>query len=131
MRTFDTGATRDTAEGKPNYGGYLSSLALRCFGRYMLKHETQADGKKREPGNWKKGIPERVYYESLLHHTLEDLMALMDGLPAREPSTTKKEALCAILFNAQGMLHEILKQELEAVSNPGQSAARTPKRSRQ
>lgn len=130
MRTFDTGATRDTSEGKPNYGGYLSSLALRCFGRYMLKHETQADGHKREPGNWKKGIPEDAYYESLLRHYIEDLLALKDGFPAREPGTTIKDTLCAIIFNAQGMLHEILKQELEAASNQGRTAARTRKRSR-
>lgn len=109
MRTFTTGATRDTAEGKPNYGGYLSALALRCFGRYMLKHEMQADGKKREPGNWKKGIPEDVYYESLLRHVLEDLVALKDGLLGREVDATVEDALCAIIFNAQGMLHERLK----------------------
>lgn len=112
MRTFVTGATRDTSEGKPNYGGYLSSLALRCFGRYMLKHELQADGQRRESGNWKKGIPERVYYESLLRHVLDDLMALMDGYPAREPDTTIEDALCAILFNTQGMLHERIKRTL-------------------
>ena len=118
MRVFETGATRDTDEGKAHYSGYLSSLALKCFGRYMLKHETQADGKKRAPGNWKNGIPEGVYYDALLRHVIEDLIAVNDGLPAREPNTTIEDALCAVIFNAQGMLHERLKSAMEAAKPP-------------
>jgi hypothetical protein len=105
MRTFATGATRDTDHGKPQYGGYLSPLVLERYGRYMLKHQTQADGQVRAADNWKKGIPKAAYFESLWRHFV-DLCFHMDQRPdlARDPDP--EEVLCAILFNTMGLLHE-------------------------
>lgn len=106
MRTFKTGATRDTAVGKPQYHGYISWKALRRFGAYMLRHQTQADGRLREADNWKKGIPEAAYVDSLCRHTVEFNDAVEDGR-----FEEAEELACAIWFNVQGFLHERLKKE--------------------
>lgn len=107
MRQFDTGATRDTDEGKLHFKGVLSPLALNRFATYMEKHRIQADGSVRDPDNWKKGIPLDTYMDSLLRHVFE-LWADWE---------TKKflpdEVLCAIFFNIQGLLHESEKLKRE------------------
>jgi len=104
LRTFETGATRDIEEGKLDYEGFLSPLVLHCFAQYMHKHRIQADGSLRDSDNWQKGIPRDAYMKSLLRH----LHALWYIHRYGEPGETQEEALCAILFNAQGYLHEIL-----------------------
>ena len=71
MRKFHTGATRDSADHKLHYGGYLSPKALLAFAKYMKKNETQADGKKREAGNWKRGMPTDAYMDSMWRHFIE------------------------------------------------------------
>ena len=106
-RQFDTGATRDTAEGKFEYGGFLSPIVLQRFGEYMHKHREQSDGTLRASDNWQKGIPVRVYLESLLRHVMDIwLYRLGFGERAKE---SYEEALCAALFNIQGLLFEELK----------------------
>jgi len=109
MRTFAGGATRDTLSNKPSYRGFLSPLVLRRFGQYMLKYQVQPNGEKRSPDNWKKGMPDDVYLDSLLRHTM-DVWLHQEGHEwfAEE---TLEEALCACLFNVQGYLHEILKKQ--------------------
>ncbi|MDE2233254.1 MAG: hypothetical protein KGJ90_03955, partial [Patescibacteria group bacterium] len=47
MRTFKSGAIRDSDQDKPDYSGYLSPRVLKAFGMYMLKHQTLPDGSKR------------------------------------------------------------------------------------
>ena len=39
MRTFDTGATRDTNTDKPDYEGFLSPLVIERYGQFMMKHQ--------------------------------------------------------------------------------------------
>lgn len=107
IRTFPTGANRDTDTGKLDYAGFLSPVALHRFAQYMHKHRTLPDGSLRDSDNWKRGMPVDEYWKSLMRHIL-DLWFHMDKCPeiAREDL---QEALCAIIFNAQGMLLEILK----------------------
>ena len=106
MRTFETGATRDTEEGKPDYEGFLSPLALERFGTYMMTHQVQADGSLRASDNWQKGMPIDSFMKSMLRHVM-DLWLLHRGY-GKGTGATQQELLCAILFNTQGMLHEIL-----------------------
>lgn len=112
MRHFASGATRDTAENKPDYKGYLSPLALRHFGRYMLKHQKQADGTMRASDNWKKGIPLDAYAQSLIRHVMEFWLAYEAAVSAASTGTQNaqwdvaEDALDAILFNTSGILHE-------------------------
>jgi hypothetical protein len=105
-REFDTGATRDTAENKPEYAGYLSPLVLKRFGDYMLLNQTQSDGTKRASDNWQNGMPLTVYEQSLMRHVMDVWLHLRGyGVQAREDLQT---ALCGVLFNAQGLLYEEL-----------------------
>lgn len=110
MRTFSSGATRDTAEGKPDYAGYLCPLVIKRYGEYMLKHQKQADGKMRDSDNWKKGMDNKVYLSSLFRH-FHDVWMELEGYKSREGL---QDALCAMLFNVQGILrNELLKQNVE------------------
>lgn len=108
MRVFETGATRDTDETKPDYEGFLSPAVIESFGRYMTAHRVQADGKLRDSDNWQKGIPRDAYMKSLIRHVL-DLWKLHRGLGAG--AVNIEEACNAILFNVQGYQHEYLKAD--------------------
>jgi hypothetical protein len=103
MRTFDTGATRDDDDTKPDYAGYLSPFVIEAFGKYMTAHRIQSDGSLRASGNWKKGIAKEVYLSSLLRHVVE-VWGIIQGGPG-----DLQESLCAVYFNAGGMLHEHLQ----------------------
>ena len=107
IRTFGTGANRDTADGKHDYRGYLSPLVMKRFGEYMTKHRVLPDGTIRSSDNWKKGIPLPEYLSSLLRHVV-DLWLLHEG-QAGVSTQDVEEALCGILFNTQGYLHEQLR----------------------
>ena len=113
MRTFDTGATRDNDEEKLDYDGFLSPLVIRRYAEYLHKHRTQADGKKRDSDNWQKGIPLATYIKSMWRHFMELWTMHRDPNPEYQDDNTMdcdmEEALCAIIFNASGYLHELLK----------------------
>jgi hypothetical protein len=113
MRTFDTGATRDTDANKPDYEGFLSPLALAAFGRYMTKHQVQADGLLRASDNWQKGIPRDVYIKSAWRHFVDwwRLHRALQEAPEPTATAAQVDALCALMFNVQGYLHELLKAE--------------------
>lgn len=102
IRTFDTGATRSPLADKPQYEGYLNPLVIKRFGEYMLKHQTQADGQRREPDNWQKGIPPESLMDSKMRHDL-DVRLHHRGYhtAAVEPM---EEALCGVLFNTMALL---------------------------
>lgn len=104
MRNFDTGATRDSADGKPVFNGFLSHEVLRSYAAYMHKNRFQADGKVRSADNWKNGIPEDVYMDSMFRHFMDVWEAHEDG--DRELLT---ESLNALLFNVMGLQYENLK----------------------
>lgn len=101
MRTFETGATRDTDEGKLDYEGFLSPFVLERFAEYMAKHQVQADGQLRTSDNWQKGIPLDAYMKSGFRH-------FMDFWFAHRGGYVDMEACCALLFNLQGYMHTVL-----------------------
>jgi hypothetical protein len=105
MRKFDTGATRDTDEGKLDYDGCLSPLALERFAQYMHMHRRQADGSMRAADNWKKGIPFEAYRKSKWRHDMEFWTLALQNATGDEI----EDALCAVWFNVQGYLHELVK----------------------
>lgn len=108
IRTFESGATRDSDKDKPDYEGFFSPLVIVEFGRYMHKHRVQSDGSLRDSDNWQKGMPLAAYMKSMWRHFL-DLWLLHRNWTAR-PGVTLREALCGIIFNAMGYLHELLKK---------------------
>lgn len=111
-RVFATGANRDTAAGKLDFEGFLSPLVLEAYGRYMDFNTEMADGSRRASDNWQKGIPQDVYLKSAFRH-FHDWWSWSRGdlKPGREPVT----AICGLLFNAMGYLHEMLKKDESAV----------------
>lgn len=108
MRTFDTGATRGFDDDKLDYEAFLSPLVIRRYAEYLHKHRIQADGKRRDSDNWQKGIPLSAYIKSLWRH-LVDLWTFHRDPKQEIAGTTTEDALCAIIFNASGYLHELLK----------------------
>jgi hypothetical protein len=113
IRKFETGATRDTDAGKNDYEGFLSPQVIERFGDYMTKHRKQSDGSLRASDNWQKGIPKDAYMKSMWRHFL-DVWFIHRGFKRfdkqRNEDITMEEALCALLFNVQGYLHEVIKE---------------------
>jgi len=109
MRTFESGATRNNEEGKYDYDGFFSPLVVERFGEYMNKHREQSDGNLRDSDNWQKGIPLTAYMKSSWRHFV-DLWKEHRGYKTKDGI---EEALCALLFNIQGYLHEYLKSKQE------------------
>jgi len=114
LREFNTGATRNLDKSKLDYEGFLSPLALEAFAKYMHSHRQQKDGTFRDSDNWQKGIPQDVYVKSLFRHFF-DLWSLHRGGTPISPDSglqvDRVEALCAMMFNVQGLLHELLKEQ--------------------
>ena len=108
VRTFKTGATRDAEDGKLDYEGFLSPLALRRFAQYMHQHRIQPDGSLRASDNWQKGIPFDAYMKSGFRH-------FMDWWTLHRAWNDEglEDALCGVIFNAQGYLHEVLQKNRE------------------
>ena len=111
MREYDSGACRDDNENKPTYESFLSPLVIKEFGKYMQRHRYQADGEVRDGDNWQKGIPTEDYMDSLLRHVM-DVWLHHRGYP-EQAEEDLKEALCAILFNTQGILFNTLLEGME------------------
>lgn len=110
VRVFPSGATRSASEGKPDYEGYLSPLVIRRFGQFMLKHQVQADGNLRASDNWQKGISRESYVKSLFRHFVDLWSLHRAGSPLTPTGESDlEEALCAVIFNASGYLHETLR----------------------
>ena len=107
IRTFNSGATRDTNENKFDYEGFLSPLVIKRYAEYMNKHRKQSDGSLRDSDNWQKGIPKKVYVKSAWRHFMDWWMEHR-GLPSRDGI---EEALMALLFNVMGYTHELLKEK--------------------
>lgn len=104
-RTFESGANRNSEEGKLDYEGFLSPLVLRRYAQYMNHHRKLEDGTLRASDNWQKGMPPGVYMKSLLRHVMDAWTIHRGWLIGQSIEV----ALCAILFNANGYLHEIIK----------------------
>ncbi len=106
MKIYESGATR-TGGLKPDYSGFLSPLTIKRYGEYMLKHQVQSDGTLRGSNNWKKGIPLESYMASGYRHFI-DWWTQHEGY---EGDDELEESLCALIFNASGYLHEIIKNK--------------------
>lgn len=106
-RVFETGATRDSADEKLDYEGFVSPIVLRRFAEYMQQHRVMVDGSLRDSDNWQKGIPPEVYVKSLVRHVV-DLWCAWRTTKGRLSRREFDDLLCAIMFNAMGLLYERL-----------------------
>ena len=107
IRIFESGATRDSNDDKPDFEGFLSPIVIKRFGEYMHKNRLQSDGTLRASDNWQKGIPKEEYMKSGFRHFL-DWWSLHRGYEGRGDM---EDALMALLFNVMGYTYEILKEK--------------------
>jgi hypothetical protein len=113
IRKFDTGATRDTDTGKYDYEAFFSPTVLERRAAFMHKNRVQKDGTLRDGDNWQKGIPLDTYAKSEFRHHME-FWQLHRGLPAIDNLGNPvdiEDAICAMMFNLEGYLHEYLKNK--------------------
>lgn len=96
-RQFSTGAVRDLADTKADMVEGVSWLALHKFAKYMDNKATRYGR-----GNWKKGIPPEEYLKSLVRHLQKFISEWEYGI-----SEEHDDHLSAILFNLQGIMHEL------------------------
>jgi len=112
VRTFPTGATRNQDTGKLRYEGFFSPSVLRRRAQFMHKHRLQSDGQMREPDNWQRGMDLETYADSGIRHMVEFWLAHR-GHPMTPASPNDpqdiQEVICALMFNLEGYLHEVLK----------------------
>jgi hypothetical protein len=106
-RNFESGAYRDSEDGKLDFEGFLSPAVLFEFADYMHEHRTQSNGEVRDSDNWQKGIPRDVYMKSMFRHFMDVWANHRD--PAGMHPQDQLDALMALLFNVQGYAHEILE----------------------
>lgn len=111
-RAFESGATRNPADHKLRYEGFLCPEVLHRFACYMHAHRHRPDGTLREPDNWQLGIPSDVYLDSLIRHTI-DLWRLRRGHHPIDPDTGEAsgeaDLCCAIMFNVMGYLKNYME----------------------
>ena len=122
IRTFETGATRDSDDGKYDYEGFLSPLVLERFAAYMHQHRKMADGSMRASDNWQAGMPLAVLVKSAWRHFFAWWKIHRGGTVLDERDgheVTVDEAICGVLFNAMGYLHETIKAKTCCQVPPG------------
>ena len=110
LRSFETGATRDTAEGKLDYEGFLNPLFILQFAKYMNMHRVQSDGKLRDSDNWQKGIPMSVCAKSLDRH-FQDFLLIHRGYGRHAHEDCIIAAAMGMMFNIQAYILQTLEQE--------------------
>lgn len=112
VREFGTGATRSNDTGRYDPEGFLSPIVIERFAEYMQKHRVQPDGSVRDSDNWQKGIPREAYMKGMWRHFLH-LWTRHRGFSVQDSmaAADMEEDLCALMFNVQGLLFEVLKEK--------------------
>jgi hypothetical protein len=104
-RRFPSGALRDHDHDKLDFDGCLSPAVIERFAQYMAAHRHLRDGSIRRDDNWQKGMPLDSFRKSAWRHFFDFWrLSRTSGSPDQI-----ERALCGVLFNIQGYLHEHLK----------------------
>jgi len=93
--------------GKLDYRGFLHPLVLKRYAEFMNLNRQMKDGSYRASNNWTQGISRGAYASSLYRHH-QDVQLHMAGEP-QSAGEDLETALCAVAFNAMGLLLEVLK----------------------
>lgn len=123
VREFETGAKRSADATRDDPEGFLSPLAIDRYCEYLNKHRAMPDGSVRDSDNWQLGMPLTAYAKGMWRHFLH-FWTRHRGWPVRDPGASPniEEDLCAIIFNAQGYLHELVKARLScAAAEPAEN----------
>lgn len=125
MRQFDTGATRNDDSDELDFEGFLSPLAMQAFAEYMHKNRRLPDGSMRASDNWQSGIPMDSYMKSMMRHMM-DVWLIHRGYGSEARTDSMTEALCALLFNVQGYLHETEARQFVTFTGDGGAISLRP-----
>ena len=107
MRKFETGATRDTDQGKPDYEGILSPLVIERFGEYMVKHQKQADGKLRASDNWQNLFGEK-HYDVCMKSGWRHFFSWWKSHRGYKTEEDIEDSMMALMFNVMAYSHKLL-----------------------
>ncbi len=133
VRILESGASRDTDNGKFEYLGFMHPLNDYSFAKYMHKHRFMSDGSMRDANNWWGGFGLDVCIQSLARH-IEDLKLIYAGyfvyekrvgdkaerivkktkfkkLPKYYTEITVEGCCNAIRFNSEAFKLETMKKE--------------------
>lgn len=113
IRKFDTGATRDVDDNKYDYEAFFCPLVAERRAAFMHKKRIQNDGSRRDGDNWQKGIPLAAYAKSEARHHQEfwKLHRGYEAVDEKGNPVDMEDAICALMFNLEGYLHELLKKK--------------------
>lgn len=109
MRTFETGALRNLDQDKLDFEAFYTPRVMQAFATYMHFNRHLPDGTMRNGDNWQKGIPSESYMKSGWRHFFEWWTWHREGAKAKI-SEGVIWALCGLLFNVQGYLDNLLKE---------------------
>jgi len=112
LRSFESGATRDTAEGKFDYEGFLHPWVLEWYAEYMDRNREQSDGSIRPSDNWQQGIPRDVYMKSMFRHFMDLWTNHRNENKVGIVASERNDALSGVLFNVMGYMYEIVAEEM-------------------
>jgi hypothetical protein len=94
---FETGAIRDSQDGKESYTETISWTSLKRYAEYMTEKR-----EKYGSGNFKKGIPIESYENSLMRHVSKYMINKYENGNLEKD----QDHLSAIVFNAFGIMLE-------------------------
>ncbi len=112
IREFDTGANRDTDEGKLDFEACLSPLVLERYAQYLYECQEMPNGSRRADDNWQKGMPLSAYMKSAWRHFFAWWKMHRGWQPVSQDAKELEDTICALMFNVMGYLHELLKAKL-------------------
>lgn len=108
VREFASGATRNVDTSQPDYEAFLSPLVIQRYGEFMHQNRFRPNGELRDGDDWQKGIPMDSYMKSGWRHFFAWWRYYRNG---GGQARVLEDAICALLFNAMGYLHEFLKNK--------------------
>ena len=112
IRTFGSGATRDTDEGKLDFEAALSPIVVERFVQYMCKNKKQANGKIRECDNWQ-GLFGPAHLNVCLKSAMRHMWSWWKAHRGYSVADGLEDAVCGVIFNAMAYLFKILNERTE------------------
>lgn len=101
---FNTGAIRDTQDGKLDFVETMAWMAIAEYSKYMTAKKA-----KYGSGNFHKGIPVESYQASLMRHIVKYLCIAecrQRGVIPPAWMEAHEDHLCAVIFNTLGIIYE-------------------------
>jgi hypothetical protein len=109
-RLSDSGASRDESYDKLDYHKFNHPIVEWIFAQYMHQHRKLRDGSLRDGDNWQKGFPIDWILGSARRHMVDwELLEKGYEVLERGEQVDLIETLCAIRFNVNARLLELLK----------------------